>query len=358
MNINQLLRKHLQAVKPYQSARDEYKGSTGIFLDANENSLGTVGEGDFNRYPDPSQTKIRLELGRQKEVDPSHIFLGNGSDEIIDLLIRAFCEPQQDRILVMPPSFGMYTASASVNGVELAEAPLLPGFQIDLPLVMEKMRESVKIIFICSPNNPTGNLMEKEAIAQILETFPGLVVVDEAYIDFAPDQTILPWLEKYDNLFVLQTFSKAWGMASLRLGMGYGSPEIVQVLNKIKMPYNVNGLTQEYAYNALLQVEKKDEMVSEILDQKGWLYHSLSTISLVKHIYPSDANFFLVQFDDPEKMYRDLIEEKIITRNRSTLPMCEGCLRITVGTAEENQALIRALKKIEHAKTQDIISRP
>ncbi|MEZ4852343.1 MAG: histidinol-phosphate transaminase [Bacteroidia bacterium] len=348
MKINQILRRHLQAVKPYQSARDEYKGADGVFLDANENSLGTVGEGDFNRYPDPYQMKVRAELSRQKDLGLDSIFLGNGSDEIIDLLIRAFCEPHQDKILIMPPTFGMYLASASVNGVELVEAPLKPGFEMDLPLIKEKMKEQVKIIFICSPNNPTGNLMNRDLVIEILENFEGLVVVDEAYIDFSPEGTILPLVKSYDNLFVLQTFSKAWGMASLRLGMGFGNPEVVNVLNKMKMPYNVNGLTQQFAYEALLKADEKEEMVSEILEQKKWLFESLNSLPLVKQIYPSDANFYLVKFDDPDQIYQDLIAEKIITRNRSRQYLCEGCLRITVGTKEENQTLIAALKKMEN----------
>ena len=344
VNINELLRPHLLAVQSYKSARDEYKGSEGIFLDANENSFGTVGDGAFNRYPDPYQSKVRLELSRQKKIAPEKIFLGNGSDEIIDLLIRAFCEPGEENILVMPPTFGMYNASASVNGIELIEAPLTEDFQIDLATVNDSLNPETKIIFICSPNNPTGNLMKESDILAILNQFKGIVVVDEAYIDFSIDQSIVSLVEKFPNLLVLQTFSKAWGMASLRLGIAYANEAVIDILNKIKMPYNVNGLTQEYAYKALLKLSEKNRLVEEILTQKEWLKNELFQLGIVKHIYPSDANFFLVRFDNPNEIYRYLIDKQIVTRNRSNLYLCEGCLRITVGTALENQKLIEVLK--------------
>ncbi|MEL6851695.1 MAG: aminotransferase class I/II-fold pyridoxal phosphate-dependent enzyme, partial [Bacteroidota bacterium] len=244
MNLDRLLRKHLKGLKPYQSARDEYTGREGIFLDANENPLGSATEEAFNRYPDPYQQEVKAALALVKLIREPYIFLGNGSDEAIDLLYRAFCEPGEDHVILLPPTYGMYKVSAQINGVDIREVSLAEDFQLDVEAIRARVSPMTKLIFICSPNNPTGNLMDREAIRQVIEMAPGLVVVDEAYADFAPDQSVLHWVREYPNLVVLQTFSKAWGLANLRLGMAFADPAIIQILNQIKPPYNVNGLTQ------------------------------------------------------------------------------------------------------------------
>ncbi|RMG58422.1 MAG: histidinol-phosphate transaminase [Bacteroidetes bacterium] len=343
MNIEQLTRPHIRDLKPYSSARDEFAGQADIFLDANENSLGSATEEAYNRYPDPLQRAIKAQLAPLKGVRPEQIFLGNGSDEPIDLLFRAFCEPKRDHVITMPPTYGMYQVSADLNQVKVVHVPLTDDFQINIAEVITALRPGTKLVFVCSPNNPSGNLMALASIELILQKAKGLVVVDEAYIDFAPEASLLPLLDRYPNLVVLQTFSKAWGLAGLRLGMAFAHPAVIGVLNKIKPPYNVNGLTQEKALEALAAVAKKDAMVATLLVERTRLAEGLAALPIVGKVYPSDANFLLVRMDDARHRYQQLMGQGTIVRDRSRLALCEGCLRITVGTPAENDALLAQL---------------
>lgn len=343
MNIKLLVRKNIVNMKPYSSARDEFKGEAEIFLDANENPYPTA----FNRYPDPLQWKVKEKLAELKDVKPQQIFLGNGSDEAIDLLIRAFCEPNVDSILITPPTYGMYAVCADVNAVRIEQLSLTPDFDIDLQAFPKTFNPATKILFLCSPNNPSGNLLSRDRIEEVLNRFPGLVVVDEAYIDFASSQSFTYELSKYPNLVVLQTFSKAWGLAGLRLGVCFASEEIIQIINKIKYPYNVNVFTQEQALTALLQENKKNENVREIIGERIALADSLAKLSIVTKIYPSDANFLLVQVNNAPATYEFLMQRGIIVRDRSKVILCDNCIRITIGTPKENQDLLNTLKNYE-----------
>lgn len=347
-NLSTLLRDNIKKTKPYSSARDEYKGNEGIFLDANENSYGSVTEDAYNRYPDPLQRDVKEKLSHIKRVKPEQIFLGNGSDEAIDLLYRAVCKPGVDDVITMPPTYGMYEVSANINDIHVTEVLLSPDFEIRTEAVLAAIKPSTKMIFVCSPNNPTGNSMNTDSIEKILESFDGIVVVDEAYIDFSKTPSFISKLDKYPNLVVLQTFSKAWGLAGLRLGTAYASEEIIAVINKIKPPYNINQLTQELALEALSKLLKKEELVSEILFQREKLVNELSKINFIEKIYPSDANFVLMKTADGKKVYDFLVDQKIITRDRSKVSLCEGCIRITVGTKEENERLVKAIKEYKN----------
>ncbi|MEO0897318.1 MAG: histidinol-phosphate transaminase [Bacteroidota bacterium] len=349
INLTELVREHILNLKPYSSARDEYEGKVGIFLDANENPLGSVGGGHFNRYPDPLQREVKEKLASIKKVDPAQIFLGNGSDEAIDLLFRIFCEPRKDHVMLLPPTYGMYKVSADINLVSTVEIPLRDDFQLDTEEIVSSIMPGTKIIFICSPNNPTGNLMRKQSLELILQQASGLVVVDEAYIDFAEGESVLPLLKEYENLVVLQTFSKAWGLANLRLGMAFAHPDIIKLFNKVKPPYNVNGKTQELALGALGKEDQKKEMVQTILTQREVMEKELLELPMVEKTFPTHANFILVKVDKPNELYNILIDQQIIVRNRSRVTLCEGCLRITIGTEEENQSLIKALKALQTA---------
>jgi histidinol-phosphate aminotransferase len=344
-NINNILRENIKKTKPYSSARDEYNGNEGIFLDANENTLGSVTKDNYNRYPDPLQHEVKERLAVIKGVKPTQIFFGNGSDEAIDLLYRAVCQPGKDNVITMPPTYGMYEVSANINDVLVKEVPLNPDFEIQTDKVLAAVDAHTKMIFVCSPNNPTGNCLNTESIEKLLKGFNGIVAIDEAYIDFANNKSFLPKLNQYPNLIILQTFSKAWGMAGLRLGTAYASEEIISVLNKIKPPYNINQLTQELALEALGKVLKKEEMVTEILVQRENLVKKLSEIKFVIKVYPSDSNFVLVKTTDGKKVYDYLVSKKIITRDRSKITLCEGCIRITVGTKNENELLLKELKE-------------
>lgn len=345
-SLNNVIRPHILSLTPYSSARDEYSGSEGTFLDANENPFGSVISGKYNRYPDPYQSVVKEKLAKIKKVRPSQIFLGNGSDEAIDLIIRAACEPKQDNILILPPTYGMYKVCADVQNVAVKQVPLTTDFQVDTKQVLETADANTKIIWICSPNNPSGNIIERASILHILDNFTtGLVVVDEAYIDFATEESFTQLLDKYPNLVVMQTFSKAWGLAALRLGMGFASEEIIKILNKIKYPYNLNGVTQKLLYAALGKEEKKDKYVKQILKEREHLHKKLSELSIVQHIYPSDSNQLLVKFTDANAVFHYLIEQKIITRLRSNVLLCENCIRISIGTKKENEILLKALKK-------------
>lgn len=346
--INNILRPHLQNLVPYSSARDEYTGKEGVFLDANENPYGSVTEVGYNRYPDPYQWAVKEKLAPIKGVHTAQIFLGNGSDEPIDLLIRAFCEPGQDNIIVLPPTYGMYEVSANINNVEIKRVPLRPDYQLDTEQVLKVVDAQTKIIWICSPNNPTANLISREAILKIITHFNGLVVVDEAYIDFVPEATLLPELNQYPNLVVLQTFSKAWGLAGLRLGMAFASEGIVKVLNKIKPPYNINGLTQEVLLEALDHEARKNTYVQEISKNRDTLEMALTQFPFVEYIAPSDANFLLVRFNNSKAVFEYLLNNKVIVRDRSKVKLCDNSLRITVGTEKENHQLITLLSEFSH----------
>ncbi len=333
------------ALTPYSSARDEYSGKEGIFLDANENPFGAVAGGAINRYPDPYQWEIKQKLSELKGVFPEQIFLGNGSDEAIDLLIKAICEPKKDNILILPPTYGMYKVCADIQQVEVKTANLTEDFQLDLAKIAETVDKQTKMIWVCSPNNPSGNLIAAASIFSLLEQYPNkIIVVDEAYIDFAKEVSFTKYLNKYENLVVLQTFSKAWGMAGLRVGMAFADAALIKVINKIKYPYNLSGLSQKVIIKALEQVKKKDLYVEKILNERFSLFKKLIEIDSVKHIYPSDSNQLLVKFDDAKKVFTYLLDKKIILRDRSNVVLCEGCIRISIGTAKENAALIKALK--------------
>jgi len=346
IDIASLLRPHLRQLQPYTSARDEYSGSEGVFLDANENPFGSSTSQDFNRYPDPYQTALKQEIAKIKGANPAQIFLGNGSDEAIDLLFRAFCNPGQDNVILLPPTYGMYGVSAAINGVEVRNVPLTPDFQLQPEKILSAVNAHSKILFLCSPNNPSGNAVKREDIFFLLENFPGIVVVDEAYIDFSEGASLLTVLDQHPNLLVMQTLSKAWGLASLRLGMAFASSELIRVLNQIKPPYNISGLTQETVLSALQNKEKVDEFIQLILEERKFLQKELERLPYILRVHNSDANFLLVQFEHPNQVYEDLVKEKIIVRNRSSVLHCAGCLRITVGTREESIALLQALEKV------------
>ncbi|SDD49613.1 histidinol phosphate aminotransferase apoenzyme [Algoriphagus faecimaris] len=345
-DLNSLLRPHIAKIQPYTSARDEYSGKEGIFLDANENPYGSITDEDFNRYPDPYQLALKTEISKIKQVDPSQIFLGNGSDEAIDLLFRAFCRPGKDNVILLPPTYGMYEVSAAINDVETKKVSLSIDFQLQVDLIFEKVDANTKIIFICSPNNPSGNKVNRQNILYILQKFEGIVVVDEAYIDFNDEPSFTTHLSEFPNLLVMQTFSKAWGLASLRLGMAFASRELIQILNKIKPPYNISGLTQDTVLESIQNVGKVNRMIAEILEERAYLEKELSNLTFIQKVFPSQANFLLVKMPKANEVYQALIDSKIIVRNRSKVVLCEDCLRITVGTRYENETLISALKNV------------
>lgn len=345
MNLNQLVRPNILRMVPYSSARSEFKGQADIFLDANENPF----ENGLNRYPDPLQKALKHRICEIKHLPADQLFLGNGSDEAIDLLVRIFCEPGQDHILTLPPTYGMYQVSADIAGVEVREIPLLPDFQPNVPAVLQAADIHSKLLFICSPNNPTGNDIRPEAIRRLAQHFPGIVVVDEAYIDFSDQPSATALLPEFPNLVVLQTFSKAWGMAGIRLGMAFATPAIIDLFNKVKAPYNINQLTQEKALDALRDTSAKDTMVQTILEERKQLIAALQSLPFVQHIFPSHANFLLVRVQDPHALYRFLVERGIIIRNRHNVLLCEGSVRITVGTPAENQALVQAMTDFSSA---------
>jgi histidinol-phosphate aminotransferase len=340
IDINTLVRRNVLTMKPYSSARDEFHGDAEVFLDANENPYPSA----YNRYPDPLQWRVKQKLAELKGVKPEQIFLGNGSDEPIDLIVRAFCEPHQDSILITEPTYGMYKVCAEVNAVNVQQVLLTPEFDLDLDAVPNTFDASTKVIFLCSPNNPTGNLLSRDKIVEALKRFYGLVVIDEAYIDFTKSKSFVRELKKYPNLVVLQTFSKAWGLAGLRLGACYASEPIINILNKIKYPYNVNIRTQELALDALENAYRKDIWVDEILKERSLLAKELAKLRITEKIFPSDSNFILVRVKDAQSTYQYLLESRIIVRDRSRVNLCYNCIRITVGTPEENKRLIEALK--------------
>ena len=348
MKIDQLVRPNIRQMKPYSSARDEFQGTAQVMLDANENSLGSAGPARFNRYPDPLQRGVKAEIARLKDVAAAQIFLGNGSDEAIDLLVRLVCVPGQDSILLLPPTYGMYEVAANLNDVRAERLPLTADFQLSAEIMRQIVASAAKIVFLCSPNNPTGNLLRPEDIEQVLRGFGGLVVVDEAYADFAAAPSWTTRLAEFENLVVLQTFSKAWGLAGLRLGMAFAAPAIVAYLNKIKPPYNISDATQQHALAALRDAPRFAALKQELLAGRAWLAGQLAQTSIVEKVFPSDANFLLARFrPDATAVYEHLLSRGIVVRNRTTQPGCAGCLRLTVGTAAENEALVAALGAFE-----------
>jgi len=341
MNLNNLLRKNIQNLKPYSSARDEYSGDAMVFLDANENPFNEP----YNRYPDPLQKKLKQKISALKNIPANQIFLGNGSDEPIDLLIRAFCEPGTDNIVTINPTYGMYQVAADTNNIEVIKVSLTSDFELEPKQILQAVNEKTKLIFLCSPNNPSGNSLDKDAMVGIIQNFNGLVIVDEAYIDFAPGKSFLPELDKYPNLVILQTFSKAWGMAGIRLGMAFAASEIIQVLNKIKYPYNLNILTQKKALELLDNKEQVDTWIKMLIDEREKMRKYLTKFHFVIKIFPSDANFLLVEMTNARGIYNYLVENGIIVRDRSKIHLCNNSLRITIGTMEEDNILLQALKE-------------
>jgi len=341
INLDKLVRENIKNLKPYSSARDEFQGDASVFMDANESPFNSP----YNRYPDPMQRKLKDKIAEVKHVHQENIFLGNGSDEPIDLIIRVFCEPRVDKIVAIDPTYGMYQVAADINNVEYKKVLLKEDFLLDSESILKSTDKSTKLIYLCSPNNPTGNYLDEDEIVKILNGFNGIVVLDEAYIDFSEKKGFLSRLKDFPNLIILQTFSKAWGLASIRLGMAFASHSIISLLNKIKYPYNINILTQQFAIKALEKVNEKDDWVQCILSNRTLLIEELESIRIVKKVYQSDSNFILIKVEDPKMVYDYLVENKIIVRNRSNVALCAGCLRITVGTQEENDLFLKALKK-------------
>lgn len=342
-NLDKLIRANIKSLTPYSSARDEFSGEAKVFLDANENSLGSPLTKWYNRYPDPHQQKLKEQIAFVKSIAAENIFLGNGSDECIDLLFRSFCEPKKDNVIICPPTYGMYEVSANINDVEIRKAPLLEDFQLDLIHLENLVDENTKLVWICSPNNPTGNSINRVDIESILNNFNGIVVIDEAYINFAKQKSFIQELNDYPNLVVLQTFSKAWGLAALRLGMAFASVEIIEVLNKVKPPYNINQATQDLALKALEEVGQVNDMIKILVDMRNALMEVFTQIPIVEKVYVSDANFFLVKIKDARKVYEFLLTKGIVVRDRSNVKLCEDCLRITIGTEKENTVLVDAI---------------
>lgn len=343
MNLKELVRKNIYNLKPYSCARSEFKGDASVYLDANENPLNTP----YNRYPDPLQLDLKEKVSKIKGVASESIFFGNGSDEAIDLVFRIFCEPEVDNIVAIDPTYGMYQVCADINNVEYRKVLLNDDYTLDAKRVMAKVNDHTKVIFMCSPNNPTGNDMDMKEMEYILDHFGGIVVIDEAYIDFSSRESFLLQLNSRPNLIVFQTFSKAWGLAAVRLGMAFASPEIIALFNKVKYPYNINLLTQFFVGEEINNIKRKDEWVEKLLAQRANLITQLKTLPIVRKIYPTESNFVLVQVDDANATYNYLVERGIIVRNRNNISLCLGCLRITVGTSRENKALIDALRKMD-----------
>ncbi len=345
-DINKITRENIRNLKPYSSARDEYKGKEGLFLDANENSFGSPLDTNYNRYPDPLQLDVKEKLGKVKGLPVQNIFLGNGSDEAIDILFRAFCGPGIDNVIICPPTYGMYEVSANINDVRIQKVPLTAEeFQLDTENILKSINDNTKLIFVCCPNNPTGNGVKWNSIKTILENFNGIVVIDEAYINFAGYRSLIPELLNYPNLVILQTLSKAWGLAGLRVGMAFASEDIIAVFNKIKPPYNINSASQKLVLEALQNTVKVNEQIKTIVEERKKISFELSGLWFVVKVYPSEANFLLVKTTNPTSIYNYLTSKQIIVRNRSKVELCEGCLRITVGTKEENKLLIETLKQ-------------
>lgn len=344
-DIETIVRYNIRNLKPYSSARSEFHGEAQVFLDANENSFGSPLPAKYNRYPDPLQLELKEKLSAIKGVPAKNIFLGNGSDEAIDLLFRIFCEPGKDNAIICPPTYGMYEVSANINDVALKRVPLLPNFELDVEGILEQMDSQSRLLFICSPNNPTGNSLNPDDVELLIQKFQGIVVVDEAYINYSKQPSLIKWLTEYPNLVILQTFSKAWGLAALRLGMAFASEVIIEYMNKVKPPYNINLATQQMGLSALDNINWVNEHIRQTVAERGKLIKQMEALPFVEKIYPTDANFFLSKLNNPKKAYDYLVSKGIIVRDRSKISLCEGCLRITVGTPEENKLLIDVLKQ-------------
>jgi histidinol-phosphate aminotransferase len=344
-DINTLLRTNIKNLTPYSSARDEYTGEASVFLDANENAFGSPLDTTYNRYPDPMQYKVKMRLSEIKGVPARNIFVGNGSDEAIDILFRSFCNPGVDNVIIVPPTYGMYQVSANINDVEARKVLLTDEYQLNLEGIAEAIDERTKLIFICSPNNPTGNSINRDDIETLLANFNGIVVIDEAYINFSRQKTFIQELTEYANLVVMQTLSKAWGLAGLRVGMAFASEEIIEVMNKVKPPYNVNEASQQLALEALNNVPQVNAWIKETLAERDKLVLALKEFAFVLDIYPSDANFILVKTTNANGIYDYLVQNGIIIRNRNSVELCEGCMRITIGTPQENKILTDTLQQ-------------
>jgi histidinol-phosphate aminotransferase len=345
-NLDSLVRENIKRLVPYSSARDEFKGEANVFLDANENSLGSPITKWYNRYPDPLQLKVKEKLSTIKGIPVQNTFLGNGSDECIDVLIRAFCEPGIDNVLICPPTYGMYQVSADINNVAVKKVQLTKGFQLDLSAIEEAIDGNTKMIFLCSPNNPTGNSLIREDVEVLLNNFFGIVVIDEAYINFSRYKSFSTSLSEYPNLVVMQTLSKAWGLAALRVGIAFASEAIIKIMNKVKPPYNINQASQEIVVKALEGVGQVNDMIQILVEERELLKSSLLQLSIVEEVYPSDANFLLVKVKDAKGTYNYLLQKGIVVRDRSKVELCEGCLRITIGSPEENNQLVNALSEL------------
>lgn len=339
IDLNKLIRPNIKALRPYSSARDEYSKAAGVFLDANENPYGSL-----NRYPDPYQKALKETISTLRSIEPKNIFLGNGSDEIIDLLYRIFCEPGIDKAMIFPPTYSMYKVSSEINNVNLVEVPLTPEFQLDIKTVMELRKTEVKLAFLCSPNNPTGNTLFTEDVELLLRNFMGIVVIDEAYIEFSHKESWLKRIHEFPNLVVLQTFSKAYALAAARIGVAYASQEIISLLNKVKPPYNISTPNQVAGIKALAIKKKTERYIKTINEEKEKMIARLKVLDLVLEIYPSDTNFLLIVVKDANKVYKQLIRQKIIVRNRNSV--VSNTIRITIGTPDENKKLLKALKTI------------
>jgi histidinol-phosphate aminotransferase len=344
MEIKDLIRENIKSLEAYSSARDEFKAMSSefVFIDANENPFDT----GLNRYPDPQQTLVKEALSKLKGISEEQILLGNGSDEVLDLIFRVFCEPRVDNVIVLPPTYGMYEVLANTNAIELVKIPLVENFQPNVKEIIKGQDAKTKLLFLCSPNNPTANSFDANKIETLIKEFNGIVVIDEAYIDFSIEDSWLCRLDEFPNLIVTQTLSKAYGLASIRLGICYASKEIISILNKIKPPYNVNQLTQDVALQSLFNQEKVKNEIAIIISERNQLIRDLQNVEIVEKVYPSDANFLLVQVDDATLRYKQLVKLGIITRNRTTQILCDNCLRFTVGTPDENKKLINTLKLV------------
>ncbi|MDP4283997.1 MAG: histidinol-phosphate transaminase [Bacteroidota bacterium] len=343
-NIDKLVRENIKNLEPYSSARSEFTGEASVFLDANENAFGSPLDENFHRYPDPLQWQLKVDLSKIKGVPPQNIFIGNGSDEVIDLAYRIFCEPGMDNVIICPPTYGMYKVGADINNIEAREVNLTGDFQLDVEGVLSAVDEKTKLLFICSPNNPTGNNMDRMDVEFLLNNFSGIVIIDEAYINYSRQKPFIQELTEYENLIVMHTLSKAWGLAALRLGLGFASEKIIDLFNKVKPPYNINQASQQLGIKALANIAEVNEHIKIIVEQRSLLQQQLSEFDFIKKVYPSDSNFFLVKTDNANKLYQYLLAHQIIVRNRTKEPLCENCIRITIGTPAENETLIKTLK--------------
>jgi histidinol-phosphate aminotransferase len=346
-NLDTLVRENIKTLKPYSSARHEFTGKASVFLDANENAYGSPLPEKFNRYPDPLQWQVKFQLAKIKGVPAENIFVGNGSDEVIDLAFRIFCNPAKDNVIVCPPTYGMYEVSGDINDVAVKKVNLIANFQLDVEGILAAVDASTKLIFICSPNNPTGNNMRREDVEIILNNFSGIVIIDEAYINYSKQKTFIQELTEYPNLVVMQTLSKAWGLAALRLGLCYASMDIIDLFNKVKPPYNINDASQQLALEALQNTELVNEWTRAAVLQKEMLMKVMDNFTFAEIIYPSDANFFLMKVKDAQSLYNYLSANEVVVRNRSKDPGCENCLRITIGTPAENELLLTLLKNYQ-----------